>query len=84
MVLAKEKALGLIRRSVELALKATIAELNDPKAVVDRLKATYGVSNAGTWFNALKSFLSLTRQPDKRISMFMLYFTLFLFNLGSL
>ena len=70
IILAKEKALGLIRRSVEPALKATIAELDDPKAVLDRLKATYGVSNAGTRFNALKSFLSLTQQPDERISTF--------------
>ena len=70
MVLAKEKALGLIRRSVELALKGTIAELDDPKAILDKLKVTYGVSNAGTQFNALKSFLSLTQQPDKHISTF--------------
>jgi hypothetical protein len=68
VVLAKEKALGLIHRSVEPALMAEVIDLEDPKAVLDKLKAIYGVSNAGTRFNALKSFLSITQQPNERIS----------------
>ena len=40
MILVKEKVLGLIRRSVEPALKMTITDLDDPKDVLDKLKMT--------------------------------------------
>src|SRR5260370_15652029 len=66
----REKAFGIIMRSIEPALRATVKDLTDPKKLLDTLKELYGTPSAGTCFNAIKTFLSLSQLPDKRIPAF--------------
>ena len=44
--MVKEKAYRIIMRSMEPALRASVADLDDPKAVLDKLKTLYGTPNA--------------------------------------
>src|SRR6266478_6204000 len=66
----KEKAFGIIMRSIEPALRAPVKDLTDPKKILDTLKDLYGTPSAGTRFNAIKNFLSLSQLPDERIPAF--------------
>src|SRR6266478_1977792 len=66
----KEKAFGIIMRSIEPALRAPVKDLTDPKKILDTLKDLYGTPSAGTCFNAIKNFLSLSQLPDERIPAF--------------
>jgi len=54
----REKALGIIMRSIELALRALVKDFMDPKKILDMFKELYGAPSAGTHFNAIKTFLS--------------------------
>ena len=66
----KEKAFGIIMRSIEPALRAPARDFMDPKKILDTLEELYGTPSAGTRFNAIKSFLSLSQLPDERIPAF--------------
>src|SRR5258707_13744653 len=57
-------------RSIETALRALGKDLSDPKKILGMLEELYGTPSAGTRFNAIKTFLSLSQLPDERIPAF--------------
>src|SRR5260221_11846618 len=57
-------------RSIEPALRALVKDLTDPKKILDMLEELYGTPSAGTRFNAIKAFLSLSQLPEERIPAF--------------
>ena len=66
----REKAFGIIMRSIEPALRAPVKDLTDPKKILDTLKELYGTPSAGTRFNVIKTFLSLSQLPEEHIPAF--------------
>src|SRR5260221_13001126 len=57
-------------RSIEPALRALVKDLTDPKKILDMLEELYGTPSAGTRFNVIKTFLSLSQLPEERIPAF--------------
>ncbi len=66
----REKAFGIIMRSIEPALRALVKDFTDPKNILGTLKELYGTASAGSCFNVIKTFLSLSQLPDEHIPAF--------------
>ena len=67
---ARDQAVGEIRRHLSPELRSVATASSDPQAILDAIKATYGVSSFATRHNALQAFLAVRQESSETMAAF--------------
>ena len=69
-LLARDSAVGKIRRHLSPELQGIATSSEDPQAILKAIKAAYGKSSFATWYNAMQAFLAVKQDSSETVADF--------------